>query len=181
MVGAPLNKINSTCTKNITVGIGSSFKKGSNIDDLWSQVHLLSHLGSSQRMLAWMVVGPPAETTTRLSSSLTFSQTDSRMNSSFIGKWILFSLKSFLRKIYFCTIWKVDGATPMYCIGLSWPLTNRHLLGVAIAIYFHYGVNVSQQSCELHNKHIVHIFELCSTPWLVVWYRGLYYPIIWGL
>jgi len=26
------------------------------------------------------------------------------------------------------------------CIGLSWPLTNRHLLGVAIAIYFHYGV-----------------------------------------
>ena len=26
------------------------------------------------------------------------------------------------------------------CIGLSWPLAKRHLLGVAIAIYFHYGV-----------------------------------------
>ena len=27
-------------------------------------------------------------------------------------------------------------ATPI-SLGLSWPLTNRHLLGVAIAIYFH--------------------------------------------
>ena len=30
-------------------------------------------------------------------------------------------------------------ATPI-SLGLSWPLTLRHLLGVAIAIYFHYGV-----------------------------------------
>ena len=62
------------------------------------------------------------------------------------------------------------------CIGLPWPLTNRHLLGVAIAIYFHYGVYIyiyvwciyiyisiiSQQSCDFHNKHIVHIFYLPS-------------------
>ena len=34
-------------------------------------------------------------------------------------------------------------ATPLPCIGLSWPLPLlSHLLGVAIAIYFHDGVSV---------------------------------------
>ena len=34
--------------------------------------------------------------------------------------------------------WKVDGATPMYCLIII-PYTSK-FLGVAIAIYFHYGV-----------------------------------------
>ena len=40
---------------------------------------------------------------------------------------------------------KVDSATPI-SLGLSWPLTNRRLLGVAIAIYFHYGVYMLKSS-----------------------------------
>ena len=41
------------------------------------------------------------------------------------------------------TTWKrIDGGSlPMYG-GKSWLLTNRHLLGVAIAIYFHRSVNL---------------------------------------
>ncbi len=47
--------------------------------------------------------------------------------------------------------------SPLPCIGLSWPLTNRHLLGVAIAIYFHYGVIsvIFLKSMKIHSESVV--------------------------
>ena len=90
--------------------------EGSNTDDLSSQVHLLSHLGSSQRMLAWMVLGPPAETIVVVVDIFTDEQQDEQQ---FHRQMDSFSLKSFLQKIYFCTTWKVDGATPMYWLTMA--------------------------------------------------------------
>ena len=47
----------------------------------------------------------------------------------------------FSNQIY--TTWKGSMATQLPCFGLSWPLPLRsHLLGVAMAIYFHYGILV---------------------------------------
>ena len=59
------------------------------------------------------------------------------------------------------TTWKVDGQ-PLPCIGLLWPLTNRHLLGVAIAIYFHH--SVSQTTHPSNVNSILEILRLQNDP-----------------
>ncbi len=61
---------------------------------------------------------------------------------SIFFKWFLFNLLLGFDWVTFLSAyditWKVDGAIPMYWFIMA-PLLS-HLLGVAIAIYFHYGV-----------------------------------------
>ena len=63
-----------------------------------------------------------------------------------------------------------------------WKLFRRTL---KVGVFREWFVGIQQSSIIYNHTAIVFLvkslpYEQWKKPWLVVWYRGLYYPVIWG-
>ncbi len=64
-----------------------------------------------------------------------------------------------------------------------WKVVRRTL---KVGVFREWFVGIQQSSIIYNHTAIVFLvkslpYEQWKKPWLVVWYRGLYYPVIWGI